>query len=411
MRDLNPALEQEFFDVFKRYYDLERDAGKQHDMSNYTLDRMIPLAEVAGRPERGLKIIHVAGTKGKGTTCHFLSSLLSSCGKRVGLFTSPHLATVRERFQLDNAFIDYETLLSSGRRLVAAVDSAGLKPSLFELFTVLGLRLFADSGVEYVVFETGIGGRLDATNYVTPVMTAITPISFDHVALLGNTIELIASEKAGILKPSVPIVVSRQSFSEAEDVILARARELGCPVLWPVNSEMTYPYLPYGTAPYLRENFCTSLSIVNHLGLVPDVGSFRYPQLRARCERICGDPLVVLDAAHNGDSMRRLVEALNLLYSGVRFTVVLGIVKGKDAHRIVDALRGLNARFVLTNPHTGKGSDLAALAEEMRVAGLDVIEVRESISSRDDLPYDGPLLFTGSFFTALIGEELFSRDQ
>ena len=209
MRDFDAAQEQRFFDIFKKYYDLEKDAGKQHNPENYSLDRMYPLAALVGNPEKRFKIIHVAGTKGKGTTCHFMSALLASCGKRVGLFTSPHLSTVRERFQIDNELVSYETLIAAGEKLVKAVDKAGLSPSLFELFTVMALKIFADAGVEYVVFETGIGGRLDATNYVQPVLTVIVPISFDHMALLGNTIEEIAGEKAGILKKGVPLVLSR----------------------------------------------------------------------------------------------------------------------------------------------------------------------------------------------------------
>ena len=225
MRDFDAAQEQRFFDIFKKYYDLEKDAGKQHNPENYSLDRMYPLAALAGNPEKRFKIIHVAGTKGKGTTCHFMSALLASCGKRVGLFTSPHLSTVRERFQIDNELVSYETLIAAGEKLVKAVDEAGLSPSLFELFTVMALKIFADAGVEYVVFETGIGGRLDATNYVQPVLTVIVPISFDHMALLGNTIEEIAGEKAGILKQGVPLVLSRQSFPAAEETILKLARQ------------------------------------------------------------------------------------------------------------------------------------------------------------------------------------------
>ncbi len=189
MRDYDEAQERLFFGLFKEYFDSEKDAGKQHDPANYSLDRMFPLAELAGNPERRLKVIHIAGTKGKGSTSHFISALLESCGKTVGLFTSPHLCTVRERFQVNNQLLPYDVLIKESTEFLKAVKAAGLKPSLFELFTVLALKMFASQGVEYAVMETGIGGRLDATNYIqAPVMTVIAPISFDHVALLGNTI-------------------------------------------------------------------------------------------------------------------------------------------------------------------------------------------------------------------------------
>ena len=410
MRDFDSVSEKVFFDLFTRFYDSEKDAGKQHDPANYSLDRMYPLAELAGNPEKRLKIIHVAGTKGKGTTSQFISTLLGSCGRRTGLFTSPHLCTVRERFQIDNALAPYYLLISEASDFVTAVTKAGLTPSLFEIFTLLAMKMFVDSGVEYAVMETGIGGRLDATNYVSnPLITVITPISFDHVALLGHTIEAIASEKAGIIKPNVPLVLSRQPYAAAADVVRHRAAELSAPVYEPEELYEADRFLPADSPQFLRENFTSSLKAVRLLGMSPNPEDFTMPQLRARFECIHKNPMVVLDGAHNADSMQKLVAALNAIYPGVHWNVVLGAVKGKDVRGMTQALKNLNASFILTNPHTGKGSALPLLVEEAKTAGLSVSCVIESLTDVSQLPQDKPLIFTGSFFTALIGEELFGE--
>ena len=407
MRDFDPVLEAEFFRLFEEYYNLETDASKQHDPENYSLERMYPLAELAGRPERRLKVVHIAGTKGKGTTSTFVMSLLNAAGHRAGLFTSPHVSTVRERFQEDGNLVSYERLLEAGRSLVASVRAAGLHPSLFELFTVLALRLFADDGMEYAVMETGIGGRLDATNYVpAPEICIITPVSFDHVALLGNTIEKIASEKAGIIKPGVPVVLSKQPYPQAETVVRERAGALRAQVLFP--SRNVPDLLPPGTPVFLRENFASAWAAVSALGLRVDTAKFQMPTLRARFEKIHDDPLVMLDGAHNADSMQKLVDSLRSGFPGTHWCVVLGCVKGKDIHGIVEALAHLpHADFVLVNPRTPKKSALTELEQEVRAARLHVLEVIPDLRELTQLPAGRPLLFTGSFFTATIGGELF----
>ncbi|MDP6040665.1 MAG: hypothetical protein QGG64_19110, partial [Candidatus Latescibacteria bacterium] len=151
MRDLDPQLERDFFAVFETYYNLETRRNNDYTTEEYSLDRMLPLVEAADNPELGLRVIHVAGTKGKGSTAFLLEALLRSAGHRVGVFTSPHLATVRERFQVAGKLLPYERLIETGRRLEARVREAGITPSLFEVFTVLSLGLFAESDCEFAI--------------------------------------------------------------------------------------------------------------------------------------------------------------------------------------------------------------------------------------------------------------------
>ncbi|MGN0880569.1 MAG: bifunctional folylpolyglutamate synthase/dihydrofolate synthase [Oligosphaeraceae bacterium] len=430
MRDFNQQQEDDFFARFKDYFDLEKSVNAQHNPENYTLDRMLPLLEAAGHPERRLKFVHVAGTKGKGSTCHFIAALINAAGHSVGLFTSPHLSTVRERFELNGQLASYEQLDQAADKLLPQLRARNLTPSLFEIFTVLALQLFADEHLDYAVMETGIGGSLDATNIIpTADCCAITPISFDHTALLGNTIPLIAAQKAGIIKPNVPVVVAHQPFPDALPVIAQRAQTLHAPLLPPLDDDACTPFLqavasrrdlPTPTAshspnddapawpPFLRDNFAVALAVVRQLGLSPAPDAFIMPQLRARCETIHRDPLVILDAAHNADSMAHLVAALKTLHPDVRFTVILASVQGKDIAGIVRELVPLHADVILTNPHTPRASALPQLQDEAARQGLHVIGVIPDLHSRSQLPPDRPLLFTGSFFCAVIGEALFN---
>ncbi|MBP5640203.1 MAG: hypothetical protein J6X55_12035 [Victivallales bacterium] len=409
MRDLIPSEEERFFELFKEYFDLEKNVVAQHTPENYTLERMTPLAEVAGHPEARLRIIHIAGTKGKGSTSHFISALLQASGHSVGLFTSPHLATVRERFQLNNELISYDMLMSASKEFINKLHQKKLTPSLFEIFTVMALKIFADNGMEYAVMETGIGGLLDATNYVPAAeCCAITPVSFDHTALLGNTIEKIASQKAGIIKKNTPVVIAKQPYSAADNVIVKRAEELGAPVVRPMELAVSNDFLPSGMPPFLYENFTTAMAVMNTLKLRPDPTQFHVPQLRARCEVVHQNPLVILDAAHNADSMGHLVQALKTLYPTIHFTVILASVQGKDIHGIVTELAKLKPDIILTNPHTPRTSALPQLQKECADAKLNVVQVIPELTSVEQLPQDKPLVFTGSFFTAVIGESFFN---
>jgi dihydrofolate synthase/folylpolyglutamate synthase len=403
----DPNQEERFQRLLAPFINLERNTARKYADGEYSLDRMPVLARLAGNPQDRLRVVHVAGTKGKGSTCHYATALLVQAGYSVGTFLSPHLATFRERFLLDGQLPQYDAILDRLQTLVATVRKARIQPTFFELLTVGALDFFAETGCEFAVLETGIGGRLDCTNFVaSPECTAITAVSFDHTQLLGNTIAEIAREKAGIIKPAVPVVCARQTFAGAERVVRETAELRGAPFHRP--QELPETPKTERLVPFQKENLATAVAIAQQCGVTPDWNSLHIPAIPGRFQILSTTPAVVIDSAHNADSARRLAEALTCAFPDVEFVCILGVVAGKDAEGILRELATCCRSFLLTNPRLGfKGSELPLLerlAEEMGLAYQTI----PRINDRTDLPPDTPLLFTGSFFTATIGAELFA---
>ena len=370
------------------------------------------LCELLGNPQERLSFIHVAGTNGKGSTSTMISTILQVAGYKTGLYVSPFLKDYRDSMYINGDMISkpaFAGVVSSAYNHAKRMSEQGVHATEFEILTACAFLWFEQSECDVVVLETGMGGRLDATNYISaPLCTAITPISYDHTQLLGSTIGEIAMEKAGILKQGVPLVLAHQPFPEAERAIRAQAAALAVPVKSPVALAEARPWLPETTPEFMIENFALALGICRTLGHAPKRCAFRPPALRGRFEIIRQQPLVVLDAAHNADSARRLAEALRTGFPDTAWTIVLGVVQGKDIPGIVRELSGLKARYVLTNPRPPKHSGLRELVEATQAAQLPH-RVAPEIREASDLPGEQPLVFTGSFFTALIGDELFSR--
>ena len=211
------------------------------------------LDDLAGNPHRRYPTIHVAGTNGKGSTSHTLAAILSSAGLRTGLYTSPHIYDFRERIRVDGEMISPEEVASFVERWVTVShEHPELQPSFFELTSTMAFEHFARRGVDVAVIETGLGGRLDSTNIITPVLSVITNISLDHTAQLGDTLAAIAAEKAGIIKPGVPVVIGERNEA-TEQVFITKARECGSPLRWatPLEGRVgedcnVYPSTPFG---------------------------------------------------------------------------------------------------------------------------------------------------------------------
>lgn len=330
------------------------------------MENTIELMERLGRPERDMKIIHVAGTNGKGSVCAFLSTILVKAGKQTGLFTSPHLVKINERFQLNNEPVSDEDFLAAYLKVQAAVEDMQrdgfAHPTYFELLFALAMVLFQEKHMEYVVLETGLGGRLDATNMVEkPLVTVITSISLDHTEILGDTIEKIAYEKAGIIKPQVPVIYDGHC-KEAEKVILARAEELKAPAFglqegmyeilenteksidfslntgYYEHTRVTVPYLAH----YQVINSALALLAMDVIDLEREISvgvrvqAISETTWQGRMETVM--PGVVLDGAHNADGVREFVRTVRRVQQETRVTLLFSAVMEKNYERMIQTI-------------------------------------------------------------------------
>jgi dihydrofolate synthase/folylpolyglutamate synthase len=339
---------------------------------NLGLDRIRAGMDALGNPEAQLLTLHVAGTNGKGSTCAFTASCLQEAGYRVGLYTSPHLVRINERIRNNGEDIPDALLAQRILEVVERYPAALATPApltFFEFATLVALWHFWKAQVDVVVLETGLGGRLDATSVARPLLTAITPISFDHMEQLGNTLASIAGEKAGIFKRGIPVVCSRQD-PEAFEVLRKKADALGAPMrcegrdfqmeqhpsstaeapLYVYRSERgTFGPLTLGLrGPHQRQNAAVALACLESLekaGLRVTDEQKRAGLLKVhwpgRFEEVATRPSVVLDGAHNPAGARTLLEALDALYPGRNVHLVFAVLSDKEHGPM---LRGLFPR-------------------------------------------------------------------
>jgi len=316
------------------------------------LERMERALDTLGHPERGLQILHVAGTNGKGSTCAMAASALKQAGHLTGLYTSPHLVRFNERIVLDGEPVSdpaLERLAGELRRACPWHDRGDEAERLtyFEFATLLALLHFAKVGARAVVLEVGLGGRLDATNVVRPLACAITRIGFDHTELLGDTLAAIAREKAGIFKPGVPAALAAAQPEEAMAALRAEAVRRGTPV---VVAEESYPGPLALAGPHQRGNAALAASALRLLraqGLpVPEdaiASGLELARWPGRLELVGG---VLLDGAHNPDGAAALAAALPAVYPGRPVELVFGVLADKDYRGMLEALapavRGLH---------------------------------------------------------------------
>jgi dihydrofolate synthase/folylpolyglutamate synthase len=315
------------------------------------------LLAAVGNPEAGLDFIHVAGTNGKGSVCAMMDAVLRVSGRRVGLYTSPHLVDFRERIRVDGDWIGEAEMAAGLSRLREAVGGWEHAPTFFELATVLALLHFAESAVDVVVLETGMGGRLDATNVVVPRVSVITPIAMDHAEWLGATLDLIAGEKAGIIKVGVPVVSAGQA-GEAERVIRARAAAVGVGVEFVVG-EVPGDWVVGLVGGHQRRNAALALAGIAAGGFEVDESARRAGiagvEWPGRFQRV-GD--FVLDGAHNPQGAEQLVRTWREEFGGgVRVPVIFGALRDKEYGAMLRALEGVASEFLFVPVVGGRGAE------------------------------------------------------
>ena len=364
------------------------------------------LVRALGVEPARMKFIHVAGTNGKGSVCAMLDAICRAAGMKTGLFTSPHLVTFRERVRVDGKMIgesEVAARLTAIRELSSGWESA---PTFFEITTALALAHFQTADVEIVVLETGMGGRLDSTNIVMPLVSVLTPIDFDHERWLGATLAEIAGEKAGIIKPGVPVVSARQP-DEAAAVIRHIAFEQSAPLH---EAGAPVENLAIGLAgSYQRWNAALAIRALEYSGLKipPDaiergLASVAWP---GRFQRI-GERLV-LDGAHNPAAARCLVQTWREVFGGAKATLVLGILRDKNLRGICEVLLPIAARVIAVAVQNPRGSSAREIGDVVRGIARD-LPIMEASNLRRALDtahsFGEPILVAGSLFLA--GETL-----
>jgi dihydrofolate synthase/folylpolyglutamate synthase len=372
-------------------------APTQAASAKFDLENITVLAERLGHPERAYPSAHIAGTNGKGSTAAFLESILRQAGFRTGLNTSPHLEKISERIRINGEEIGDEAFaetLTHIHLLIEELLAAGrlrAHPTYFECVTAMAFEYFARQAVDFAVFEVGLGGRLDATNILSPLVAIITRIDFDHENFLGHSLGEIAAEKVGILKPGVPVVLAEQRL-EPRELIYARAKELGCSIIEPAqlfhvdresmhagrvrarvmeaDSGKTFEIAPSLPGRFQLQNALNAMAaarLLQNRGLqIPDhaitqgIANTVWP---GRLEKLQSAPDVYLDGAHNPGAARELAHFLEQNFAGRKIWLVYGALRDKAVDEVAGLLFPRAAQVIFTEARTPRAVSGGQLAE------------------------------------------------
>ncbi len=402
----------------------------------YRLDRMGKLLEHLGNPEREFKKIHLAGSKGKGSTASYVASALAALGHKTGLFLSPHLCDYRERFTLAGRFFDDAFLVEVGNILIESlehftfIDEWGpTTPTTFELFCAYAYLLFARSGCTWAVIETGLGGRLDATNTIVPEAVILCPIELEHTKILGDTLAQIAGEKSKIIKEGVPVFVGYQN-PVAMNTFLAEAERMHAPLhrldsaLTALEShttrsgeEVSYTWADGREEQLLlsmrggvqAQNSALALLTLRTLGLYePQVlTAVCANTIPGRFQQLCEKPDLYVDGAHTSCSLSSLLRSFASLYERDQITIIYGALADKDHEHMAEAVLDHTKRVIISRPGTYKKSDLGrlkALFDSMAEREHTILLIednREALEAAITMTAsDGAILVCGSFYLA-----------
>ena len=443
---------QEALDYIYSFIDYSLTRGFRYAEDQFDLGRMVQLMELLKNPQKDYPIIHVAGTKGKGSTCAFLASALQAAKYTVGFYSSPHLHDFTERFQVNSKQITHEEFVE----LVEIVKPAVVKVeklTTFEIATAISFLFFSKRKVNIAVVEVGLGGRLDATNIVEPMVSVITSISLDHMAVLGNTIEKIAQEKAGIIKPGVPVVFAPQK-PEAAVVIEATATKLNAPLvdvkkLYSFESVMhdltgqEFNILTQSTAivsiripvskPIQAEKFSIPLlgrhqidNAITAFAVLVNVVQKKMPitlrQIRTgfikvkwpcRFEILQNSPLLIVDSAHNRDSAQKLHLTLDEYLPDKEIILIFGASEDKDIEGMLEELSPRTKIFIMTqstHPRAMSAEKLVLMQKDKVIPTIARVPIERAVrESYKHVCKDSAILVAGSLFIAAAVKEVWAQ--
>lgn len=404
-------------------------AAYKSDLSN-----TIKLCEALGNPQNKFKSIHITGTNGKGSTSHMIAAILQTAGYNTGLYTSPHLKDFRERIKINGEMVTEEFVIQFTEKIKPVIEA--IEPSFFEITVAMAFEWFALQKVDIAVIEVGLGGRLDSTNIIVPVLSVITNISYDHMNLLGNTLQEIANEKAGIIKYNIPVVIG-QTTNETKDVFVNKSKELNAPIYfasetkWVIDwqnenhqlvitvadiaTDERKQYSLDLTGIYQTKNILTVLTAIEKLIDLgwkitdKDVASAlskvkKLNGLHGRWEVIHSAPLTIIDVGHNEDGIKEIVKQLEY-YDDKKIHIVIGMVKDKDIDKVLSLLpKYVTYYFTKANiPRAMPEAELEAKAASFSLSGNCNGDVNESLQKAvDNASINDLILICGSVF--VVGE-------
>jgi dihydrofolate synthase/folylpolyglutamate synthase len=444
---------REALDFVYSFTNFEVTPAGTYSSKTFDLTRTERLLAALGNPQRRFRSVHVAGTKGKGSTAAMTESILRAAGHLTGLYTSPHLHTFRERIRVAGQMISEEEV-AAGISKIRPIAEQIPRLTTFEVMTALAFDFFAQRGVEIAVLEVGLGGRLDATNVVTPLVSAITSISYDHTAILGDTLTKIAEEKAGIIKPDIPVVSCPQE-DEAHEVIDRVAKDRHAQLIAvapdlsfrlsgikyqviPDNQSLdgqTFLWMTVRDAklslvtvqlPLLGQhqliNAATTIAIamvLRELGIdIPDaaiVKAFERVQWQGRFEILAREPYVVVDGAHNPESAQRLVETLREYLPSADIHLIFGASNDKDIDGMFRQLLPHVSSLVLTRSHNPRAANptlLAGLAQRYNVETSIAPDLRAALEeARTRATEKDVVCVTGSLFVVAEARQAFFAEH
>ena len=326
-------------------------------------------------PEKNMDIIHIAGTNGKGSTAAFLASLLKESGKRVGLFTSPHLVTFRERIQINGNYISEDDVVFWGEKVLEAARGLEVDATMFDIALAMALLYFKSQEVEVVILETGLGGRYDSTRAlsVVPKVSVITNIGFDHTAVLGNTLEEIAENKADIIRKDTVAVIAKMD-EKAQKVIVSHCEKLSVPYVFAKDMRLDSKWELGLLGEYQKENAQNALAAyesymkgkMDQEVIALGLKNATHP---GRLQIIQKDPLVIVDGAHNPQGVSALSRSLKALYPKEKFTFVVGVLADKDYGHMMEEMLPLAKEFVTVTVESNRALQGEELARYLRERG------------------------------------------
>ncbi len=395
------------------------------------LERITNLLSAVGNPHSNLRTIHIAGTNGKGSTSSLIASILMEAGLKVGLYTSPHLIRFNERIKINGEEIDDNTLISLSEKYLPFSEK--IDATFFEITTAMAFDYFNSQNVDIAIIETGMGGRYDATNVVNPLVSVITSISLEHKEYLGDTVEKIAFEKAGIIKENTPVVVSKNdknilevinTVAEEKHSRFLEAGELETVIQHQFLSNLTTEVcvnfngnLAYTTLPLPGAHQIDNLELALSALLQTDFdislenvsdGISKVKEntgLSTRIELLKSEPKFIIDSAHNEAAVKSLVDTLSTHLPNIKYNVTFAAMSDKDIRALLKLLKPICDKLILTQPNIARAASVAELRNiAIELGYINIVSTQNTHDALDDLNFESNNLIVGSFY--LTGEIL-----